>query len=113
MKKIPIPFLLSLLLFLTVPACRHTRQSPVRNGSAPEVAAAVDSHNSRNALDWEDRFRLDVWYVDNQTMSLDLRILWLTLLKVFAREGISAAGEATMTRFTGSRPGDASSVARK
>lgn len=69
--------------------------------------------NGRNALDWEDRFRLDVWYVDNQTMSLDLRILWLTLLKVFAREGISAAGEATMTRFTGSRPRDASSVARK
>ena len=56
MKKIPIPFLLSLLLFLTVPACRHTRQSPVRNGSAPEVAAAVDSHNSRNALDWEGSY---------------------------------------------------------
>lgn len=56
MKKIPIPFLLSLLLFLTVPACRHTRQSPIRNGSAPEVAAAVDSHNSRNALDWEGSY---------------------------------------------------------
>ncbi len=55
-EKIPIPFLLSLLLFLTVPACRHTRQSPVRNGSAPEVAAAVDSHNSRNALDWEGSY---------------------------------------------------------
>jgi lipopolysaccharide/colanic/teichoic acid biosynthesis glycosyltransferase len=58
--------------------------------------------NGRNALSWEDKFRFDVWYVDNQSLLLDLRILWLTARKVFAREGISAAGEATMTRFTGS-----------
>ena len=58
--------------------------------------------NGRNALSWEDKFRLDVWYVDNQTLLLDVKILWLTVRKVFAREGISAAGEATMTRFTGS-----------
>jgi lipopolysaccharide/colanic/teichoic acid biosynthesis glycosyltransferase len=59
--------------------------------------------NGRNALSWEDKFRLDVWYVDNRTLLLDLRILWLTARKVFAREGISAAGEATMTRFTGGK----------
>lgn len=59
--------------------------------------------NGRNSLSWEDKFRLDVWYVDNQTLLLDVQILWLTVRKVFAREGISAAGEATMTRFTGSR----------
>jgi lipopolysaccharide/colanic/teichoic acid biosynthesis glycosyltransferase len=59
--------------------------------------------NGRNELSWEDRFRLDVWYVDNQSLLLDLRILWLTARKVFAREGISASGEATMTRFTGGK----------
>ncbi len=53
---------------------------------------------------WDEKFRLDVWYVDNHDLLLDLRILWLTCAKVFAREGISAAGEATMTRFTGSQP---------
>jgi sugar transferase EpsL len=59
--------------------------------------------NGRNDLSWEDKFKLDVWYVDNQSISLDLKILVLTLAKVVKREGISAQGEATMTRFTGSR----------
>ena len=58
--------------------------------------------NGRNALSWEEKFRLDVWYVDNQSLWLDLKILALTVKKVFVREGISAAGEATMPRFTGS-----------
>jgi len=58
--------------------------------------------NGRNALSWEEKFRLDVWYVDNQSFWLDLKILALTVKKVFVREGISAAGEATMPRFTGS-----------
>lgn len=62
--------------------------------------------NGRNALSWEEKFRLDVWYVDNRSFWLDLRILWLTVRKVLAREGISADGEATMPRFTGS-PQDA------
>jgi lipopolysaccharide/colanic/teichoic acid biosynthesis glycosyltransferase len=58
--------------------------------------------NGRNALSWEEKFRLDVWYVDNQSFWLDLKILFLTAKKVAVREGISAAGEATMPRFTGS-----------
>ncbi|CAM5383489.1 sugar transferase [Thauera mechernichensis] len=58
--------------------------------------------NGRNALSWDEKFRLDVWYVDNQSFWLDLKILALTVKKVFVREGISAAGEATMPRFTGS-----------
>ena len=58
--------------------------------------------NGRNALSWEDKFKLDVWYVDNRTILLDLKILFLTVKKVFVREGISAAGEATMPRFVGS-----------
>lgn len=69
-----------------------------------EVAPGVTGWaqiNGRNALSWDEKFVLDVWYVDNQSFWLDLKILWLTVKKVLAREGISAAGEATMTRFTG------------
>jgi sugar transferase EpsL len=57
--------------------------------------------NGRNALSWEDRFRLDVWYVDNRSHALDLRILWTTLRKVLRREGISQAGHATAEKFRG------------
>lgn len=57
--------------------------------------------NGRNALSWEDKFRLDVWYVDHQSLWLDLKILYLTVKKVLVRDGISAAGEATMSKFTG------------
>ncbi|HBH37853.1 MAG TPA: sugar transferase [Curvibacter sp.] len=60
--------------------------------------------NGRNALSWEERFKLDVWYVDHRSLWLDLRILWLTVRKVIVREGISAQGEATMPRFTGNKP---------
>jgi len=58
--------------------------------------------NGRNAISWDEKFQLDVWYVDHRSFTLDLKILWLTLRSVVAREGISAAGEATMPRFTGS-----------
>ena len=57
--------------------------------------------NGRNAISWEEKFRLDVWYVDHQSFWLDLRIFWLTIWKVIHREGISAAGQATMAPFTG------------
>lgn len=57
--------------------------------------------NGRNALSWDDKFRLDSWYVDHAGLWLDLRILWLTLLRVIRREGINAPGEATMARFEG------------
>jgi lipopolysaccharide/colanic/teichoic acid biosynthesis glycosyltransferase len=56
----------------------------------------------RNSLSWEQKFALDVWYVDNRTLLLDLRIMMLTLLKVVRRDGINAAGEATMPVFRGS-----------
>ena len=61
--------------------------------------------NGRNALSWEEKFKLDVWYVDNRSLWVDMRILWLTVRKVLLREGISAAGEATMRKFTGGNPG--------
>ena len=57
--------------------------------------------NGRNAISWEEKFKLDVWYVDNQTICLDIKILWLTLLSVAKTEGISAEGEATMPKFEG------------
>jgi lipopolysaccharide/colanic/teichoic acid biosynthesis glycosyltransferase len=58
--------------------------------------------NGRNAISWEDKFRLDIWYIDNRTFWLDLRILLLTVKKVLVSEGISSASSATMERFTGS-----------
>ncbi len=57
--------------------------------------------NGRNAISWQQKFELDVWYVDNQSFWLDIKILFLTVKKVFAQADISAEGEATMTKFTG------------
>ncbi len=60
--------------------------------------------NGRNAISWEDKFKLDVWYAEHRSLWLDIKILWLTLKKVLVRDGISAAGEVTMPKFTGSMP---------
>ena len=57
--------------------------------------------NGRNAISWEEKFELDVWYVDHQSFWLDQKILFLTVKRVFQRSGISAYGEMTMPRFTG------------
>ncbi|HCZ9537303.1 sugar transferase [Vibrio parahaemolyticus] len=57
--------------------------------------------NGRNAISWDDKFKLDVWYVDNRNLWLDIKILFLTVKKVFIKEGISAEGEATMPYFEG------------
>ena len=59
--------------------------------------------NGRNAICWAEKFALDVWYVDHRSLLLDVRILWLTLRKVLERDGISAAGEATMPKFEGNK----------
>lgn len=60
--------------------------------------------NGRNAISWEERFALDVWYVDNRTIWLDLRILARTVLAVLRRQGISAVGDVSMPEFQGSPP---------
>ena len=57
--------------------------------------------NGRNAIGWEDKFKLDVWYVDHRSVWLDIRILWLTVRKVLVREGIAAEGQATVEYFKG------------
>lgn len=58
--------------------------------------------NGRNAISWEEKFALDVWYVDNKTLWLDIKILFMTVKKVFVKEGISADGHVTIEPFTGS-----------
>jgi lipopolysaccharide/colanic/teichoic acid biosynthesis glycosyltransferase len=58
--------------------------------------------NGRNAVSWEAKFAYDVWYVDNQSFWLDIRILWMTIIRVLARKGVTADGEATMSKFKGS-----------
>ena len=62
--------------------------------------------NGRNAIGWEEKFKLDTWYVENQSIWLDFKIMFKTVHKVLAKDDISAEGEATMTRFTGSQNKD-------
>jgi lipopolysaccharide/colanic/teichoic acid biosynthesis glycosyltransferase len=57
--------------------------------------------NGRNAISWQQKFEYDVWYVEHQSFALDMKILWLTFLKVLKREGISQEGKASMERFKG------------
>lgn len=59
--------------------------------------------NGRNAISWEEKFKLDTWYVENQSIWLDFKIMFKTVHKVLSKDDISAEGEATMTRFTGSK----------
>ncbi len=81
----------------------YTPQQARRHEVRPGITGWAQV-NGRNAISWEDKFALDVWYVDHYSWWLDMKILWLTVRKVLLRDGISAAGEATMTRFTGSNP---------
>ncbi|MCI5159312.1 MAG: sugar transferase [Candidatus Electrothrix sp. AUS1_2] len=79
---------------------RYTPEQARRHEVLPGVTGWAQV-NGRNALSWEEKFKLDVWYVDNQSLWLDIKILWITFLKVFRREGISQEGQATMEIFTG------------
>ena len=86
-----------LMEYLPLYSAEQARRHDVRPGITGWAQV-----NGRNAISWEDKFKLDVWYVDNRSIWLDIKILLLTVKKVFVREGISAAGEATMSKFTGS-----------
>ncbi|MNG21362.1 putative sugar transferase EpsL [compost metagenome] len=59
--------------------------------------------NGRNSLSWEKKFELDIWYVDNHTFWLDVKIVFLTIKKVVLRDGINEGGEASMSKFTGTK----------
>jgi len=79
---------------------RYTPEQARRHEVKPGITGWAQI-NGRNAITWEEKFTLDVWYVDNWSLWLDIKILALTLIKVFKREGISADGEATMPEFMG------------
>jgi lipopolysaccharide/colanic/teichoic acid biosynthesis glycosyltransferase len=82
---------------------RYTPEQARRHEVLPGLTGWAQI-KGRNSLTWEEKFRLDVWYVDNLSLLLDLRILGQTFEKVFGRHGVSAAGEATMAEFMGSPP---------
>jgi sugar transferase EpsL len=86
-----------LMEYLPLYSAEQARRHEVRPGITGWAQV-----NGRNTLSWEQKFHLDVWYVDNRSFWLDLRILWMTLLAVLARKNISQEGHATMERFTGS-----------
>lgn len=80
---------------------RYTPEQARRHEVKPGLTGWAQV-NGRNAISWEEKFKLDVWYVDNQSAWLDLKIILMTIHKVLRREGISHAGEATMSEFMGS-----------
>ena len=90
----PRPLLMEYLPLYTLDQARRHEVLPGITGWAQV--------NGRNAISWEEKFELDVWYVDNRTLLIDLRILWMTLIKVFKQQGISQEGQATMEKFRGS-----------
>lgn len=59
--------------------------------------------NGRNAISWEEKFELDVWYVENRSLLLDIKIIWLTIMQVFKRQNISQEGHVTMSKFMGGK----------
>ncbi|QJR34119.1 sugar transferase [Gemmatimonas groenlandica] len=79
---------------------RYTPEQARRHESRPGVTGWAQVHG-RNAVSWEERFRLDVWYVEHQSLTLDLQILMRTFTTVLRRTGVSAKGEATMATFEG------------
>ncbi len=78
----------------------YTQEQSRRHEVRPGITGWAQV-NGRNLLSWDDRFKLDVWYVDHHSILLDIKILFITIKKVFKREGISAKGEATMPKFKG------------
>jgi lipopolysaccharide/colanic/teichoic acid biosynthesis glycosyltransferase len=88
------------LLFDYLPL--YTREQFRRHDVIPGITGWAQV-NGRNSISWEEKFNLDVWYVDNKSLILDIKILWLTVKKVVSRDGISASGEPTMPRFGGSK----------
>lgn len=82
----------------------YTPEQARRHDARPGITGWAQV-NGRNAISWEEKFRLDVWYVDNQSLWLDIKVLFMTVKKVLVRDGINAEGEATMSKFTGSVSG--------
>ena len=79
---------------------RYTPEQARRHAVRPGLTGWAQV-NGRNALSWEEKFALDLWYIDNKSMALDLKIISLTALRVFGASGISAEGSVTMPEFMG------------
>ena len=79
---------------------RYTPEQARRHEVKPGITGWAQV-NGRNAISWEEKFELDVWYVDHQSLWLDLKILWMTVFRVLKRSGISASEHATMPEFRG------------
>jgi sugar transferase EpsL len=84
---------------------RYTPEQARRHEVRPGITGWAQV-NGRNGISWEEKFKLDVWYVDNRSFWLDIRILWTTIVKVFKREGISQEGQATAEKFMGTKIGN-------
>jgi len=84
---------------------RYSAEQKRRHDVLPGITGWAQV-NGRNALNWQDKFRLDVWYVDHWSFWLDIRILLMTIGKVFQREGITQAGHATAEEFLGNKGSD-------
>ncbi|NBB60357.1 sugar transferase [Pseudomonas sp. ODNR1LW] len=87
-----------LMEYLPLYSAEQNRRHEVRPGVTGWAQV-----NGRNALSWDEKFKLDIWYVDKQSLWLDLRIIFMTVKKVVVKEGISASGEVTMSKFTGNK----------
>ena len=85
-----------LLEYLTLYSTQQARRHEVKPGITGWAQV-----NGRNAITWDEKFDLDVWYVDNQSIWLDIKILWLTVKKVIMRDGINQVGQSTMESFKG------------
>ena len=79
---------------------RYTPEQARRHEVRPGITGWAQV-NGRNAITWEEKFKLDVWYVDNWSLWLDIKIIFMTVWKIFKREGISQPGQATMEEFRG------------
>ena len=84
---------------------RYSQEQARRHEVKPGITGWAQV-NGRNAISWEEKFEYDVWYVDNRSFSLDIKILWMTLKKVLKAEGISQEGSATMPEFMGFEDGE-------
>lgn len=91
----PRPLLMEYLL-------RYSLEQARRHDVKPGITGWAQV-NGRNAITWDEKFKLDVWYVDNKSFWLDLKILWMTAVKVFKSEGINQKGQATMEEFMGTK----------
>lgn len=88
-----------LMEYLPLYSAEQNRRHEVRPGVTGWAQV-----NGRNALSWDEKFKLDVWYVENQSFRLDLKIIFMTVKKVVVKEGISADDNVTMSKFTGNKP---------